>query len=219
MPKRPLMFIDFETDGLKVGEAVPTQCALIYYDQYERKSLASHEFLIHPPKGHELNKAVLAKTGVTYEDAMSGISIKESCKLIQDFVRECGGGKMTKGNKPTIVAHNAPFDVSFMQYLFTESKQDIAKTFDSQNGVVGYLCTQRMFLNVTSNPELKYEGATSLGAMCDYYDVSLLNAHSALADTKATMECWEKMTSGSQYEKEEVTTTKSLKRKRKHFQI
>ena len=219
MATRPLVFLDFETDGLKTNTCVPTQLALVFYDQEERKEVAKHEFFICPPKGHELNREILAKTDVSYEDAMSGVTQREACNLVHSFVKESVGGKMTKFNKPTIVAHNAPFDVSFMMTMFINNSADIAKTFETQNDVVGYICTQRLFTNYVSNPSISFEGSKNLGSMCDYFDVPLFNAHGAMADTLATKSCWEKMTSGSTYEKEEVAATQNLKKKRNHFQI
>lgn len=218
MGYKPLVFIDFETDGLKIGESVPTQLAMIAYNPIDRVEIASHEFFIKPPDGHTLDKSILAKTDVSYEDAMSGLDLETSCQTITDFIRESVGGKMNKFNKPTIVAHNAPFDVSWMMWIFNNQKKDISKVFETQNSVVGYICTQRMFASYVSNPNIKYEGGKSLSAMAGFFDVSLLNAHGAMADSIATLKCWEKMNSSS-FEKEVSTTTKNLKKKRNHFQI
>lgn len=66
------------------------------------------------------------------------------------------------------VAHNAPFDRSFLLYAFDRCGYDIAD--------VEWLCTLRLAHGL------------ALGKVCQRFGVDLIHAHSALADARATAE-------------------------------
>lgn len=73
----------------------------------------------------------------------------------------------------TLIAHNAKFDLSFLNYYLDKMGLD---TIDN------YLCTLEL-LKVNE----KYKGKKkSLSTACEYYGIELENAHRADADTLAT---------------------------------
>ncbi|MFC4062727.1 exonuclease domain-containing protein [Planomonospora corallina] len=69
-----------------------------------------------------------------------------------------------------LVAHNAPFDLRFLKVL------------PGSHWVTETLCTQRLA------PEFLPHGKWTLAACCERAGIPLRNAHSALADARATAE-------------------------------
>ena len=78
----------------------------------------------------------------------------------------------------TIVAHNATFDFNFLNIEFFNIGQPL---------LTKYICTQTNYKKIF--PKQKY----NLASVAERYSVELVNAHSALADTRATTEIFIKM--------------------------
>lgn len=85
--------------------------------------------------------------------------------------------KFTKGC--ILVAHNAEFDTTFIKEHGKKYR------FKFENEIVDTLAIARTYLKQLRHHKLKN--------LCEYFDVSLINAHRALDDTVATAKCFIKM--------------------------
>lgn len=73
----------------------------------------------------------------------------------------------------TLIAHNAKFDLSFLNYYL--EKMGLEK-------ITNYICTFELLkINKKYNAKKR-----NLGTACEYYGIELVNAHRADADTLAT---------------------------------
>lgn len=72
-----------------------------------------------------------------------------------------------------VIGHNVKFDVGFLNYFLGLMGLPL---------ITRYVCTLEMLKNIKS-----YKGENNkLGTACEYYNIKLLNAHRAYADTYAT---------------------------------
>lgn len=86
------------------------------------------------------------------------------------------------GNK-TVIAHNANFDLKFINYYLGECKLET---------ITDYICTLEMLRKNKS-----YNGKNhKLGTACEYYNIKLENAHRADCDTLGTAKLFLKLTEG-----------------------
>lgn len=220
--KGRFIFFDWETDGLDPDASVPTELAMIAYDLAEGKEVGRFGVYVLPPEGHELDADVMAKTDVTPSQVMSlGRPQKEVANMIEEFVRgTTKGGKLTRTSKPTLVGHNAAFDIARMRRVLSNNRKDPAKVFATNSGEFVYLDTLQMARVALEAPGSDYDGAYNLTALCGHYGIPLFNAHGAMADTEATMRLFEALRlPPGKAEAEAGFTPKPKVKKRKPFQI
>lgn len=72
-----------------------------------------------------------------------------------------------------IVAHNAQFDLRFLEYELNNAGFDIIN--------LPFLCTLQL-----ARTNLDFLPSKKLECLCDYYDIEYVNKHSAMEDCKAT---------------------------------
>lgn len=134
-------------------------------------------------------------TGVTIQQLEKvGVEIKEVVEnLITVFVKSKTGSHL---HKPIIVGHNVTYDIPFVQKIFTLTKNDLSKYLSGwkdDNGVFHphFIDTMWLSRQKWNNEGIKH----NLTALCDRLGVDLFDAHGALSDTVATLECFKKLTS------------------------
>jgi DNA polymerase-3 subunit epsilon len=174
-----LLFIDIETTGLTENSAV-IEIAIIPYIDGERKPhyqsyIRPHDGATLDPKAFEVNKIDIKKVW-EFPDA------KTVVKEILDFIdiHECWF---------TIAGHNAQFDIKGLYRLFCRNGEygNYHNRFRPGN-----VCTFRLAKEIFENKRKKPEGF-SLKKLCNFFEIELNNAHSALPDIQATIELYEKI--------------------------
>ena len=100
-------------------------------------------------------------------------------------------------HKPIIVGHNVTYDIPFIQHAFDLMGEDLSKYvsgWKDQNRTFQphFIDTMWMSRQKWAEEGMKH----TLSDLCGRLGVDLFDAHGALSDTVATLECFKKMTIG-----------------------
>lgn len=174
-----LLFIDVETTGFGDNAAV-VEIALIPVINGERHEpfvsyIRPHEGATISPDALRINK-IDPKALSTFPEA------KEVIKRIIAFI--------DKHETVFVLAgHNASFDKRMFYKLFCRHGHysDYTVRFSPDD-----LCTLRLAKKVLTDKRKKPNGF-KLGDLCEYFEIKLENAHSALPDIEATIDLYEKL--------------------------
>lgn len=102
LTQRPIVFLDFETTGLRPYVDRVIEIAAIRWDERGRRTYAQ---LVNP--GISIPPVITRKTGITQEMVNNGVPITIAFKeFYASFLAD----------EPILVAHNARFDLSFLDY-------------------------------------------------------------------------------------------------------
>ena len=147
---------DFETTGLQVETDRPIEVAAILFK--DGKPSDRYSTLINPMI--PISDMIADITGITNEMVSSAPKESEVVDELFDFI----------GNSP-IVAHNTPFDVSFLQAMAERHKKDFVERqyYDT-------LTLSRAFLF--------FQPAHNLSAVSEFFNLSSEGAHRAEKDTE-----------------------------------
>ncbi len=152
--------VDIETTGLSPYRHKITEIsgAVLY------KGKITKEFtsLVNPEV--PIPKFITRLTGITDELVKDAPLIDE---VIPKFMKFLG--------KNTFVAHNAWFDLNFLEY---SSMKHMKKTIDND-----VLCTCKLARRL-----VPYLSSKKLGALCEHFEIKNEEAHRARGDTIATTE-------------------------------
>lgn len=201
-----LLFLDLETTGLSDKAAVIEIAAIAYIDgerkQHFQSYIRPHEGATLDPKAFEVNKIDVNKIW-EFPDAKD--VIRDFLDYIDSF--ECIF---------SIAGHNVKFDRS---KFFT---------FMCRNGEYGsYLnrfkpgntCTLSLAKEVFKNKRKKPDGF-SLSKLCEFFEIKLDNAHSALPDIQATIDLYERLLPDiSNVQAEEIKSFKYQDMRRKYMDM
>lgn len=150
------VFLDLETTGLYADEHFITEVAAVKTDEHG-EILAEAQSYVLLPEGEEVPAHITELTGIT--DAMlaeKGAPVSEVMLDLQAFIGDA-----------IVVAHFAPFDLSFVERHFK---------------VKNFMDTRSMVYTV------RPLDAASLKNLTDFYGITLENHHSALYDARALKE-------------------------------
>tara|TARA_R110001599_G_scaffold162598_9_gene351869 strand:+ start:1671 stop:2384 length:714 start_codon:yes stop_codon:yes gene_type:complete len=225
---------DFETGGIDkknnhhATNYAITEVGMVAYDMNFEHICEYRDYI----KGQKINdvyvgydpdlkysQEALRYTAITIETLENkGVDYKKVVKNIVEVFKQADAGARYK--KPILVGHNVAYDIPFLLYLFAYAKVDISKYvagyFDHHNTFQPtFLDT--MYMSRISDPynRLKH----SLGDACKRADIELFDAHTALADTKATAKLHKWFTLRMRSGSIEAVETKVEKRTRNHFSI
>lgn len=156
---REYVVVDLETTGLdpyKGCEIIEIGITEIINDKIVR----NYSRLIKPKRG--IPPFIEELTNISNEMVANEKSLEEVLHKFRDYI----------GNK-TIIAHNAKFDLKFLNYYLKElGLEQITK----------HICTLEL-LKKNKN----YKGRNKkLETACQYYNIENVNAHRADSDTLAT---------------------------------
>ena len=155
-PDHDLVFLDFETTGLEIGNESIIEVGACKVDR-DGKEYFFQE-LVKPVA--QIKPLITQITGIDDDMVRDAPSLKD---VLTAFVEFCGNAQ--------IVAHNAQFDVPWLVTSLMRHKFDVPF-----NNV---LCTLKW-------AKTKEDGKRSLGALSKKYQIGHENAHRALADAVVT---------------------------------
>lgn len=169
--------LDIETTGLMYEFFDEVIEVCAIRIENNKKTDEFHSY-IHPSK--KISKKITEITSITDEMVKDAPSQRAVLKDLRAFI-----------SNSVVVAYNAAFDVKFLNYWFYRYKMPFIET---------YCCAMEMY---KANTGVK----TKLELACSACGISLVNAHSALYDTRATADLFIVMLE-SNYEKEIHQLTK-----------
>jgi DNA polymerase III epsilon subunit-like protein len=176
-----LLFIDVESSGLGSNAAL-LEIALIPYIDGEIKPhfqsyIKPHEGATLDPKAFEVNR-------INVNDIWSFPDANEVIKRILEFIdsHQCVFA---------LSAHNLPFDRKMLNTFFNRHGHYTSFYNRFKPGGVDTLAmAKKVFKGKRKKPD-----GFSLEKLCKFYEIELVNSHSALPDIQATIEVYEKLLS------------------------
>ena len=156
VPSHDLVFLDFETTGLEIGNESIIEVGACKVDRNGQEYFFQE--LVKPVT--DIKPLITQITGIDNEMVKNAPSLKE---VLQAFMEFCGSAQ--------IIAHNAQFDVPWLVTSLMRHQFDVPFS--------QVLCTLKW-------AKTKEEGKRSLGALSKKYHIGHENAHRALADAVVT---------------------------------
>lgn len=168
--------------------------------------------LIYQPEALKFTGVTIAKL------EKEGKSVKEVVTgLVEVFAMSKTGSHL---HKPVIVGHNVTYDIPFIQHLFDLGKQDLGKYLSGWKDHKGTFHPHFVDTMWLSRKKWAEEGMKhNLGALCERLGVDLFDAHGALADTVATLECFKKLTTSFRTGITQVGVNHDVERTRDNFEM
>lgn len=160
----PLAVLDIETTGLNPARDHILEIAIYRLTPYHVPPFSSALNTLVQPTGPvaEWGQDI---HGIVPADVSDAPSFEEIAALIVEGVAGA-----------IVVAHNAVFDIGFLRHNF--QKMDI--DFD-----VPFICTQELPGALGLGPAQKHGSGPSMAGLCQYFNVSRTNAHTARGDAQA----------------------------------
>ncbi len=153
-------FIDLETTGLDHENDQIIEIAAVRTDL--EREYGRLQMFVHLEEGRELPDFITELTGITTEDIIGGNGPFSATRSLAWFI-----------NGSVVVAHNAPFDLAFL---------------DSWNvNRQSFICT-RALAKLVSPTE-----SASLKDVCARHGIDLTGHHRAMNDVLATIEVFRKL--------------------------
>ncbi len=158
MLSRPFVVLDLETTGLSASKHAITEVAAL---KFVNGSLVD-EFhsLVNP--GVPIPSFIQKLTGISDDLLVDAPSFDSLIPSLKEFIAD-----------HPLIAHNASFDISFLN-----------KHFSLDNPVICTLKLSRRLLDVPS---------CRLGFLCDHFGINLVGAHRASNDARVTADLFLKL--------------------------
>ena len=154
-----IVVLDFETTGFKPHSAEVTEVSAIKINPKTFEIVDEYNTLVKISSGFIPSK-VVELTGITYQMTQEqGAELSVVKDNLTTFLKDC-----------IVVAHNAPFDFSFLSHYFEIEPEHFIDT-----------------LSVSRILEPR-EKSHKLGDICKRHNIVLNNAHRAENDVLATIE-------------------------------
>lgn len=189
----PFIILDFETGGLKGSLNAITEIAMLCVDGESLMEVGRYESYVTPYIGYEYDEKALTCTGLTLEKLLQqGKPLKQVGDEVISVMKEWY--EKTTNNfrkKPILVGHNIKFDISFLQQLFKETKNDIGKYLEGDLDFFGhYLPTylDTIHLGKLSWGNQKDFSSYTLTNCIQKANLDLIDSHKAMNDVIGTKE-------------------------------
>lgn len=176
MKNKKLAFLDIETTGFDVEKQEIIEIGVVIMSQKDGvlgDMVEEFELKIKPTKLENASAEALAINGYNEMEWMFAMTLEQAMKVFAEKTKDC-----------IMVAHNIAFDYSFLAKAFaiTGVKNEM---FFAKIDTISFAYAKLHKLD--NAPRL------NLGALCEYFGVKNSRAHTALADTRATVEVYRKL--------------------------
>lgn len=176
---RKLLILDFETTGVDASKHAPIEMGFILMKG--NSILHKQSVKIRPYDEAEIDPRALKHNGLTPSDLLSEdrVTCEEAINILLTEVSK-HIDIIDRGDNFTIMAYNAPFDISFLEVMLARVNKSFFTYFNYHT--VDPLTILRV---------LRYEGLINIGSLklTEVYKAiigsALDDAHSALADCAA----------------------------------
>ncbi len=176
MKNKKLAFLDLETTGFDTEKQEIIEIGVVIVNQKDGvlgDIVDEWEIKIQPEKIENADAEALAINGYNEADWMFAVNLKQAMETFAEKTKDC-----------VMVAHNVAFDYSFLAKAFSTTGIE-NKMFFAKIDTISFAFAK--LHKVENAPRL------SLGALCDYFGIENERAHTALADTRATVEVYRKL--------------------------
>jgi DNA polymerase-3 subunit epsilon len=176
MKNKNLAFIDIETTGFdpETQEIIEIGCVIIKQNEgVPGEIVEEFELKIKPEKLENADPEALSINGYNEAEWLFASNLKQAMKVFADKTKEC-----------IFVAHNAAFDWSFIAKAFVTTGVK-NKMFYAKIDTISFAFA-KLHKDATVT---RY----NLGSLCDRFGITNDRAHTALADTHATLEVYKKL--------------------------
>jgi len=176
MKNKNLAFIDIETTGFNVEtqEIIEIGCVIVkQQDGVLGDVVEEFELKIQPTKLENADPEALSINGYNEAEWLFAMTLEQAMKTFAEKTKEC-----------IFVAHNAAFDWSFIAKAFATTNVE-NQMFYAKIDTISFA-----FAKLHKDPSVtRY----SLGSLCERFGITNDRAHTALADTRATVEVYRKL--------------------------
>lgn len=174
MKRHNFAFIDIEATGLNLlkHEIIEIGCVLTTPDL---EVMEEFELKIKPEHIENADPTALKVNHYDAKNWVSAHTLEDAMKIFSPKVKDC-----------IMVGQNVAFDSGFLEYAF--NKTGLANTMHYHKLDTISIAWAKLF----KDPELKH---FSLREMCLRFGIKNENAHTALADARATFELYKKLMS------------------------
>lgn len=171
--KKLFSFIDIETTGFKVGYHDIIEVAVVLADPAKDYEVVDElELKIKPERIENADPQALRINGYNEAEWMFAYSLEQAMKMLADKVENT-----------VMVAHNITFDWTFLEHAFREVgiEPKFYRKLDS------FSIAYAKFSNEPTVNKF------SLKALAEYYGLTNEKAHTALADTRVTVDIFREL--------------------------
>jgi len=189
--KSKIVVFDLETGGLDPLKSPIMEIGLVTADQITFEEEIQYETLVKPyqieGRDLEVQQGAINVHGIQPSRCVrEGRELRDIvAELIALFGKLKPKGSRTPLNYPVLSGHNVAFDVAFLDLAFAISGEELHRHVLSNNGQIIVWDTMQMALQ---NWNTTGDGKYNLGACCEKAGLGNFLAHSALADTRITLD-------------------------------
>lgn len=181
---KKIIYLDTETTGVDHNKNGIISVAFIV--EIDGVVKEEREFFMCPT-GRVISEGALAVNGYTLEQINSFRPWEQVKVDIKNFL-DGYVNPYDKKDSFLVIGHNVKFDIDMLSSYFRACGDNYLMSYFNGNIDTGVLLTHLQFLDII--PILKNR---KLDTLCEYLGVELDNAHNALADTRATRDCFIKL--------------------------
>lgn len=182
------LYLDVETTGLDSTKAGLVEVSGLF--EFQGQILQEFELLINPftyPREVEIQEKALAVNNRTIPEIQTFLNQKECidwlCLATKQYT------EYYNCNRPFLIGYNTGFDTSFIQEWFNVNNIRFSEYFQYKYIDVLQLSMLLGYMGIIDPFD------NNLKDMCLKFGIDLTNAHTAIADIKATRELYHKMLS------------------------
>ncbi len=176
MKNKNLAFIDIETTGFDIEkhEIIELGCVIVSQkDGVVGDIIEEFELKIQPQRLEDADPEALSINGYNESAWMFAVSLEQAMQTLSEKTKDC-----------IMVAHNIAFDYSFIAKAFAVTSVP-NQMFYAKMDTISFA-----YAKLHKDPTVtRY----SLGALCERFGIENERAHTALADTRATVEVYRKL--------------------------
>lgn len=173
MKNKNLAFVDIETTGFnpETQEIIEIGCVIVkQVDGVLGDVVEEFELKIKPEKLENADPEALSINGYNEAEWLFASDLTQAMQVFADKTKEC-----------IFVAHNVAFDWSFIAKAFATTEVENKMFYAKIDTISFALAKLHKDPNVT-----RY----NLGSLCERFGITNDRAHTALADTRATVEVY-----------------------------
>lgn len=176
MKNKNIAFVDIETTGFDVEnqEIIELACVIVkQVDGVPTDIVEEFEFKIKPKHIETASAEALSINGYNEMEWMFGVELEQAMEVFAEKTKEC-----------IFAAHNVAFDWSFMAKAFATTGVE-NKMFFMKIDTLTFA-----YAKLHKDPSVT---KFNLGSLCERFGITNDRAHTALADTRATVDVYKKL--------------------------